>query len=135
MSNRRSKPKRIFRERRQLDYGRQFQTEMLREHVKELASGDGQCVACERQPAPNLCVWTVNDRFARHIQAPAGRKYLYRLCDGCAGRARDNEEWIISFIEAAVIARARGEHMVAIGADGMPVIEAGPTPLRSGLVF
>jgi hypothetical protein len=110
---------------------------MLREHVAEFVARREPCIVCDCPEAGGFGLWVVGDAFGRKIGVPDGRtrSYLYSICADCRGRAAGGDRWTREFIEAAIIARERGESMVALGPDGMPIVNPGDRPLPAGTVI
>ena len=113
------------------DHRRAFQAAMFAEHLEDMAARDTVCIVCERPDPAYVGTWFVAPEFGRTIGVPDGktRVYVYRLCEDCGARAKDGDAWTDRMIEASILARERGESFVALGGDGMPIIDPGTEPL------
>jgi hypothetical protein len=135
------RPKRLFRDRPELEQKRRekppvdsrlkFRRTMLQEHIEDLASKDAPCIVCQRPHAELVGGWEVSEEFGQRIGVPGGkmRVYFYPICRTCEQRGRAGDRWVQEFIEAKIIARARGENIVYLDPEGMPVVDPGDEPL------
>jgi hypothetical protein len=113
------------------DYRNEFRKAVLAEHLRELETSDAGCIVCDNPNAELTGLWVLSQEFGRRIGVPQGktRVYGYRICESCEERSQNDGGWISEFIEAAIIARERGESIVYLGPDGMPICDPGTEPL------
>jgi hypothetical protein len=88
---------------------------------------DAPCFVCGNPQTAALGMWNPAEKYARMCGRPKGHPYLcvYMLCHTCASRQGKQNEWIYSFIEAKVVAMHRGENIVYLGSNGLPIVGNG----------
>jgi hypothetical protein len=97
--------------------------EMITELQQRMQQTPLPCYVCEVETSDGAGVWMPTPAYSKALGAPPGKTRLlaYPICNSCASKKGKQGEWVTAFIEAKAIARHRGEPIVYMGADGMPL--------------